>query len=469
MFELREPEQSPPAPQMFGNAGREHMEKYGSKPEHFAWIGWKNHKHSVNNPYAQFQDEYSLEEIKAREDDPRAADEAAVLADLRRLGLRDRRVRAVRRRARPLGPGGRDRRPVDGHRHARAPSTSSSCIKIVGSDMSKEAADQAYEEAGRRRRRTSTSSSCTTASRANELITYEALGFAAEGEGHKLVEAEATTYGGTLGRQPVRRADLQGPPARRDRARAVLRADLAAARRRPTSARSTARRSPCSTTSASAAPPSSPSTSRQSPDSNNEQRATSDEEQMTTTTNTSASAVHRRAARLPGGDRRLLRARARDQGAARAHHRGLHRAAQPGDLREARRARLARGLDRRGVRRLRRRVGRRVHLPRGDHARPRPDRRLRRQPDRRRRLRALRHRGAEGGDPRRDHPRAGRGDRDVGARGGLGRRQPLLPRRASERRLRPQRPEDLDLGRAHRRPHPRRSRAPTAPAPSTRA
>jgi acetyl-CoA acetyltransferase len=31
---------------------------------------------------------------------------------------------------------------------------------------------------------------------ANELITYEALGLAAVGEGHKLVEAEATTYGG---------------------------------------------------------------------------------------------------------------------------------------------------------------------------------------------------------------------------------------------------------------------------------
>jgi acetyl-CoA acetyltransferase len=31
---------------------------------------------------------------------------------------------------------------------------------------------------------------------ANELITYEALGLAAEGEGHKLFDAEATTYGG---------------------------------------------------------------------------------------------------------------------------------------------------------------------------------------------------------------------------------------------------------------------------------
>src|ERR1700730_9144940 len=60
MFELRDPEASPFAPQMFGNAGRDHMQKYGSKPEHYAWIGWKNHKHSVNNPYAQFQDEYTL-------------------------------------------------------------------------------------------------------------------------------------------------------------------------------------------------------------------------------------------------------------------------------------------------------------------------------------------------------------------------------------------------------------------------
>ena len=65
MFEIRDPEQSPPAPQMFGNAGRDHMQKYGSNPDHYAWIGWKNHKHSVNNPYAQFQDEYTLDEIKS--------------------------------------------------------------------------------------------------------------------------------------------------------------------------------------------------------------------------------------------------------------------------------------------------------------------------------------------------------------------------------------------------------------------
>ena len=39
MKEVREWESSPFAPQMFGNAGREHMELYGSTPEDFAWIG----------------------------------------------------------------------------------------------------------------------------------------------------------------------------------------------------------------------------------------------------------------------------------------------------------------------------------------------------------------------------------------------------------------------------------------------
>jgi len=40
------------APKMFGDAGKEHMEKYGTKLEHFGKIAEKNHRHSVNNPYS---------------------------------------------------------------------------------------------------------------------------------------------------------------------------------------------------------------------------------------------------------------------------------------------------------------------------------------------------------------------------------------------------------------------------------
>ena len=71
----------------------------------------------------------------------------------------------------------------------------SSSIRVVGYDMSKTAAERAYAEAGVEAGEVDVCElhDCFSA---NELITYEALGFAAEGEGHLLVEAEATTYGG---------------------------------------------------------------------------------------------------------------------------------------------------------------------------------------------------------------------------------------------------------------------------------
>ena len=80
----RQWEEAPPAPQMFGAAGREHMERFGSEPGHYAWIGWKNHHHSINNPYAQFQTDYTAGADPGGAGDLRAADEAPVLADLRR-------------------------------------------------------------------------------------------------------------------------------------------------------------------------------------------------------------------------------------------------------------------------------------------------------------------------------------------------------------------------------------------------
>ncbi len=195
MFEEREPEESPFAPQMFGNAGRDHMDKYGSKPEHFAWIGWKNHKHSVNNPYAQFQDEYTLDEIKeARmihepltklQCSPTSDGAACVIvASETYVDEHDLWDQAVE---------------IAGQSMVTDMSStfdeSADCMTIVGSDMSKEAARQAYEEAGISADQVDVCElhDCFSA---NELITYEALGFAKEGEGHLLVEAEATTYGG---------------------------------------------------------------------------------------------------------------------------------------------------------------------------------------------------------------------------------------------------------------------------------
>lgn len=50
MAEAHDLTPAPMTAQIFGNAGIEHMKKYGTKPEHFAKIAYKNHKHSVNNP-----------------------------------------------------------------------------------------------------------------------------------------------------------------------------------------------------------------------------------------------------------------------------------------------------------------------------------------------------------------------------------------------------------------------------------
>jgi acetyl-CoA acyltransferase len=194
MFALRDPEQSPPAPQMFGNAGREHMERYGSQPDHYAWIGWKNHKHSVNNPFAQFQDEYTLDEIKAAKviHEPLTklqcsptsdGSAAAVIASERFVEEHDLADQAVEIVGQAMVT------------DMRSTFDDESCIKIVGYDMSREAARRAYEEAqlDAQDAQVVELHDCFSA---NELITYEALGLAEEGHGHELVDNEDTTYGG---------------------------------------------------------------------------------------------------------------------------------------------------------------------------------------------------------------------------------------------------------------------------------
>ncbi|KAM6989626.1 sterol carrier protein 2 [Tautogolabrus adspersus] len=185
---------APAAPQMFGNAGREHMEKYGTKPEHFAKIAWKNHKHSTNNPYSQFQDEYSLEQVI----NSRKVFEfltllqccptsdgagAAVLASedfVRKHHLEDQAVEIVAQEM-----------VTD----LSSTFEENSCIKMVGYDMSSLAAKKCFDAAGL------TPSDVDVIElhdcfSANELITYEALGLCPEGKAGELIDRGDNTYGG---------------------------------------------------------------------------------------------------------------------------------------------------------------------------------------------------------------------------------------------------------------------------------
>ena len=183
----------PPAPWMFGAAGREHMKEYGSTAEHFAKIGYKNHKHSVNNPYAQFQDEYTLDDIldsrmiydpltKLQCSPTSDGSGAAILASedfVDRHGLADRAVEIV----------------GQAMTSDFSDSFDGTCKALIGYHMNVAAAQSVYEQAGLGPEEFQVIElhDCFSA---NELLLYEALGLCGEGEAPKLIDAGDTTYGG---------------------------------------------------------------------------------------------------------------------------------------------------------------------------------------------------------------------------------------------------------------------------------
>lgn len=186
----------PPAPWMFGAAGVEHMRRYGTTTDQFAKIGEKNHRHSVNNPYAQFQDAYTLDEVKA-------AKMIYPPAELTRL------------QCSPTSDGSgavivASEEFVDKHSMAahaveivgqamvtdlESTFSDHSAITIVGADMSRQAARKVYAQAdiGPDDIDVIELHDCFSV---NEILTYEALGLCGEGEGGKLIDAGDTTYGG---------------------------------------------------------------------------------------------------------------------------------------------------------------------------------------------------------------------------------------------------------------------------------
>jgi acetyl-CoA acetyltransferase len=194
MHELRGESDAPGAAQMFGNAGREHMEKHGTKASSFARIGAKNHRHSVNNPYAQFQTEFSLEEVcgSAVIYDPLTKLQccptsdgaaAAIVASedfVRQRGLQGQAVEIAGMAMATDLPSTFDDR---------------SCIKLVGVDMVRKAAATAYEQSGMGPENVDVIElhDCFSV---NELLTYESLGLCEEGKGGELIDSGATTYGG---------------------------------------------------------------------------------------------------------------------------------------------------------------------------------------------------------------------------------------------------------------------------------
>jgi sterol carrier protein 2 len=196
MVELRGFEAGPPTAQIFGNAGREHMDRYGTKPIHFAKIGHKNHKHSVNNPYSQFQQEYSLEDIQKA---PMVHDPLTKLQCCPTSDGSAAAIIASEEFVKQHGLGGKAveilgmAMSTDG----RSTFDERSCIKLIGYDMTKSAAQRVYEQSGFGPESVDVVElhDCFSA---NELVTYEALGLCAEGKAGEFIDSGANTYGGKV-------------------------------------------------------------------------------------------------------------------------------------------------------------------------------------------------------------------------------------------------------------------------------
>ncbi|KAF7633893.1 hypothetical protein Mgra_00006755 [Meloidogyne graminicola] len=186
---------APITSQMFGNAGREHMEKYGTTREHFAKIAWKNHLHSVHNTKSQFQRQFSLDEVvNARkiydymglfECSPTSDGAAAVIICSEKFIEQNPHLKpqAVEIVGIELG--------------TDEPSVFSeqSNIKMVGFDLIKRISERLYSKTGVDPSQIQVIElhDCFAP---NELITYEALGLCPIGKAGEIVDKGDNTYGG---------------------------------------------------------------------------------------------------------------------------------------------------------------------------------------------------------------------------------------------------------------------------------
>ncbi|MDT4828730.1 AcCoA-C-Actrans: acetyl-CoA C-acyltransferase [compost metagenome] len=190
----------PQALRGFGGAGREHMQKYGTKMETFAAIRAKASRHAANNPLALFKNIVTTEDVmndkvvwpgvmtRLMACPPTCGGAAAVVcteAFARKHGLRTDVV--ILAQSLTSDPAESFDPP--------------SMISYVGFHMAQAAAQQVYEQAGIGPEdiRVVELHDCFAH---NELLTYEALGLCPIGEAEKFILDGDNTYGGRVVTNP---------------------------------------------------------------------------------------------------------------------------------------------------------------------------------------------------------------------------------------------------------------------------
>lgn len=185
---------APGAAQLFGNAGREYMEKYGATEADFAEIARVNHEHSQRNPYSQFKDVYTLDQIL------NSAKVHAPLTKLQCCPTSDGAAAAVVVSEDFLNahPELRSRAILIAGQSLATDSPalySSSAIDLVGYQMTAKAAKDAMAQASVTPNDVGLVElhDCFSA---NEMVTIDGLGLCEKGKAHEYVRAGNITYGG---------------------------------------------------------------------------------------------------------------------------------------------------------------------------------------------------------------------------------------------------------------------------------
>lgn len=189
----------PSAARWFGEAGRDHQQRYGTSDETFARITVKARQHASRNPFAIFRTPLSIEEVMGSPHivgpltrfqccPPTCGAAAAVIVSpdyARRKGLTGL-VEIV----------------------GQAMSTDNAAsfdpptmMQVVGFGMAELAARSVYEQAGVGPEDVQVCElhDCFTA---NELISYESLGLCGKGEAEQFVNDGDNTYGGRIVTNP---------------------------------------------------------------------------------------------------------------------------------------------------------------------------------------------------------------------------------------------------------------------------
>jgi sterol carrier protein 2 len=188
-----------PAPHLFGGAGLEYQQRYGTRAETFAKISEKARRHALHNERAIFRTPITVQEVlestpiygpltKLQCCPPTCGAAAAILVNERfakQHGLKS----DVRILAQAMTT------------DYSSTFNTQSMIKAVGYDLSRNAALSVYEQAGIGPEDIDVVElhDCFTT---NELLSYEALGLTPEGTAERFVWDGDNTYGGKVVTNP---------------------------------------------------------------------------------------------------------------------------------------------------------------------------------------------------------------------------------------------------------------------------